>query len=485
MFVFMPVTLLAFFLAARVSRTLALFFLLLASLVFYSGWSGFPWLVICSFTFNYLVARTLIWSHTNAAPAVPRLVLGGGIAVNLALLFYFKYTNFAVMSILPHVGIVLPSPGIVLPIGISFFTFTQIAFLVDIARREVTETDFLKFGLFVTYFPHLLAGPIIHHKEVMPQFGKNSTYLPSVENFSIGLTIFTIGLFKKVVLADTYIPAASQLFAGDHVPLLFESWRGALAYSLQIYFDFSGYSDMAIGLSRLFGIDLPINFNSPYKAVSIIDFWRRWHMTLSRFLRDYLYIPLGGNRRGEGRRYVNLFLTMLLGGIWHGAGWTYVIWGALHGTYLVINHLCHSAGLRLRGHAPRLAGWALTFLAVVVGWVFFRAPNVATALMILKGMAGLNNSGGLHALLHEEISITGFAAIGMGIAIALFLPNSQQLMQKFHPGLLPQEMRGDSGYHGWLVVQRLTLALGILAGLVFFVALSRMSHVTEFIYYQF
>ncbi len=208
-----------------------------------------------------------------------------------------------------------PPPNVVLPIGISFFTFTQIAYLVDVARREVSEPAYLRFGLFVSYFPHLLAGPIIHHKDIMPQFDKSSVYRLSTINIAVGLTIFVIGLFKKVALADSFVPSAALAFTGDHPPLLLEAWRSVLAYTLEIYFDFSGYSDMAIGLSRLFGIELPLNFNSPYKATSIIDFWRRWHMTLSKFLRDYLYYALGGNRKGKIRRYANLYITMLLGGI--------------------------------------------------------------------------------------------------------------------------------------------------------------------------
>jgi alginate O-acetyltransferase complex protein AlgI len=247
--------------------------------------------------------------------------------------------------------------------------------------------------------PHLIAGPVLHHKEMMPQFARPETYRFSWDNMTIGLTIFTIGLFKKSVLADGVSPYANVAFHAvdmeEKLDLL-ASWGGALAYTAQLYFDFSGYSDMAIGLSRMFGIVLPLNFNSPYKATNIIDFWRRWHMTLSRFLRDYLYIPLGGNRKGPMRRQINLMVTMLLGGLWHGASWNFVLWGGLHGLYLAINHgwrsLCkrYFPGLGDTGILGKLTAWAFTFIAVVVAWVFFRATTLDGALNMLSGMIGLH-----------------------------------------------------------------------------------------------
>ena len=304
------------------------------------------------------------------------------IAANLALLGYYKYAIFFVSNVQKLIGHVGPLPEIVLPLGISFFTFTQIAFLVDAHRGLARDYSFTHYTLFVTYFPHLIAGPILHHREMMPQFDRRATYTLNWDNVAVGLTMFIIGLFKKTVIADDMAGFASPAFnaaaAGTQLTLL-EAWGAALAYTFQIYFDFSGYTDMALGASRMFGIVLPLNFRSPYKARSIIDFWRRWHITLSRFLRDYVYIPLGGNRKSVPRRYENLLLTMLIGGLWHGAGWTFVFWGALHGIYLVINHGWRSLRRRIDIAAPpgaRALATLTTFVAVVVAWVFFRASGL-------------------------------------------------------------------------------------------------------------
>ena len=319
------------------------------------------------------------------------------IAVNLFFLIYFKYANFFVDNLNHLTGSALSLATVVLPLGISFFTFTQIAFLADTWQGKVKEFNFVHYALFVTYFPHLIAGPVLHHAEMMPQFAKRNVCHVNWDNMAVGLSIFVLGLAKKVLLADAVADFSTPVFdavkAGGQ-PMLFESWVGALAYTLQLYLDFSAYSDMAIGLSLMFNVRLPLNFNSPYKATCIIDFWRRWHMTLSRFLRDYLYIPLGGSRLGTKRRYVNLMLTMLLGGLWHGAGWTFVIWGALHGFYLLVNHawraLKQHFGWSHGGRLATLAAGALTFLAVVVGWVFFRADSFSSAVTMLQGMVGVN-----------------------------------------------------------------------------------------------
>src|SRR5262249_37293646 len=273
---------------------------------------------------------------------------------------------------------------VTLPLGISFFTFTQVAYLADVAYGHAYERNFAKYVLFVTYFPHLIAGPIMHHREMMPQFDTAMPRLSS-DRLAIGLTVFSIGLFKKVVIADFLATIADPVFAAAAKGAVSgaDAWGGTLAYSLQIYFDFSGYCDMAIGMSYLFGIVLPFNFDAPYKAQSIAEFWHRWHITLSRFLRDYLYIPLGGNRHGEARRNWNLAVTMLIGGLWHGAGWTFVIWGGLHGLFLIVNH----SWLKLTARVPMLArasetivyyalSLALTQLCVALAWVFFRAESL-------------------------------------------------------------------------------------------------------------
>jgi len=348
-FLFLPITLLGFHLLGKegYNRT-AIAWLVGASLFFYGWWNpAYLALILFSIVFNYGVGVSL-----GYAPNSPKKksVLFLGVASNLGLLGYYKYANFFIENINVITGAEIVLDQIILPLAISFFTFQQIAYLVDVYRDKVKEHNFLHYCLFVTFFPQLIAGPIVHHKEMLPQFAQAITYRLRAKHLAVGFTIFVIGLFKKVVLADGIAVYATPVFeiAEFNVALtFFEAWGGALAYSFQLYFDFSGYSDMAIGIARMFGIRLPLNFNSPYKAISIIDFWRRWHLTLSRFFRDYVYIPLGGQRKGEIRRLVNLAITMLLGGLWHGAGWTFVFWGGLHGLFLVINHIWSNAKIKM------------------------------------------------------------------------------------------------------------------------------------------
>jgi alginate O-acetyltransferase complex protein AlgI len=390
---YLPIVFAAFFLIARISRLLAALWLALASLFFYGWWDArYVTLLLGSVSFNYTMGWLI--AHRAGKPT-GRWILASAVTANLILLGIFKYADFFIGSINAAADTNLPLANIVLPLGISFFTFTQIAFLVDAYRGIAREYSPVHYLLFVTYFPHLIAGPVLHHKQMMPQFELEQTYRLRGETVVAGLSVFVIGLAKKVVLADSVAGFATPVFAaadqGTQVTF-FDAWGGALAYTFQLYFDFSGYSDMAIGLSLLFGIQLPLNFSSPYRAPNIIEFWRRWHMTLSQFLRDYLYIPLGGNRKGPVRRHVNLMITMLLGGLWHGASWTFVFWGGLHGAFLVANHVWRSlvAGYR-RPEASvvgRGLGVLLTFLCVVVAWVFFRAETFGGALSILQGMSG-------------------------------------------------------------------------------------------------
>ena len=395
---FLPLVLAGCFALARWRQPAALAWLVLASLAFYGWWDvRYVPLLAASVAFNYCAGQAIAGRGGRAGRGAG-LLLAAGVAANLALLGWFKYAGFfaAGLNALHDTGVRLGD--IVLPLGISFFTFTQIAYLVDMYRDPV-RYGFMPYALFVTYFPHLIAGPILHHREMMPQFAAAPALRWDAGNLAAGATLFAIGLFKKTVIADGIGPYAAPVFehaAHGYAPSLLEAWGAALAFGLQLYFDFSAYSDMAIGLSKMFGIRLPLNFDSPYKAASIIEFWRRWHMTLSRFLREYLYIPLGGNRHGALRRYLNLFVTMLLGGLWHGAGWTFVAWGAAHGALLALNH-----GWRaLRGRFAPGPGWiaggeralgaALTFVAVFAAWVLFRAENLGSAVSILRGMAGLN-----------------------------------------------------------------------------------------------
>ncbi|WP_263771540.1 MBOAT family O-acyltransferase [Propionivibrio soli] len=368
-----------------------------ASVAFYGYWMPeFTLLLLGSIVWNFVVGKhigtldPLGGDERKRRRAKRWLIIG--VTGDLVVLAYFKYAGFFIANLNALLDQTWSLGNIVLPIGISFFTFTQIAFLADSYLKGTREYRFVHFGLFVTYFPHLIAGPVLHHAQMMPQFKEVATYRLNVANVAAGMAIFAIGLSKKVVFADGVSPYADAVFnaaaLGQH-PHLVEAWMGALAYTFQLYFDFSGYSDMAIGLSWMFNVKLPYNFNSPYKALNISDFWRRWHMTLSAFLRDYLYIPLGGNQKGPRRRYINLMVTMVLGGLWHGASWTFVFWGTLHGIYLVINHAFQKLVNNfydLNGPAFKLVAWAMTFLSAVVAWVFFRAPDFPTALRVLNGM---------------------------------------------------------------------------------------------------
>jgi alginate O-acetyltransferase complex protein AlgI len=422
-------------------------------------------------------------------PHVHRLLVGS-IAADLLLLGFYKYANFFVTSVNDIAGTGLPPLAIVLPIGISFFTFTQIAFLVDAYRGSAKEYSFTHYLLFATYFPHLIAGPILHHAEIMPQFESPSPYRFSQRSFAMGVTIFTIGLAKKVLVADHFGASASPVFdaahAGVSIPLT-AAWIGVLSYTFQLYFDFSGYTDMAIGISRLFGVDLPINFYSPYKSASIIEFWQRWHMTLSRFLRDYLYIPLGGNRKGRIRRYLNLMVTMLLGGLWHGANYTFLLWGGLHGLYLVANHAWRSLRRRTGSSdavAPtptasaRLAGGVVTFLCVTVAWVFFRADDLGAASDLLHGMLGLSGltvhprPGEEHLLVH---SLPGFAAVFLAAGVLVWaMPNTRQITDR-----LERALDHPATHVSYLRI------VPAAVGVVFALAVLEMRKISSFLYFQF
>ena len=442
-FLFLPVVFAGFFLIAPRSHNAAALWLFAASLFFYGYWMPeFTGLLVGSICVNFYIgtriSRTLQAAAAEAKHRESRRWLVAGIAFNLGLLGYFKYANFFVDTINAATGVGLDVGKVVLPIGISFFTFTQIAFLADAYQKGIREYKFIHYGLFVTYFPHLVAGPVLHHAQMMPQFERKATYRMNAVNIAAGLSIFAIGLLKKIVLAEGISPYANSVVDGADTGLLptqAEAWLGALAYTFQLYFDFSGYSDMAIGLSLLFNVRLPFNFNSPYRAGNISEFWRRWHMSLSAFLRDYLYIPLGGNQKGKVRRYVNLMITMLLGGLWHGASWTFVFWGGLHGLYLVVNHGFRSlTASRLpaltRMMIYRLASWLVTMCAVVVAWVFFRAQTFSGAGRVLEGMfLPDSNANRVHRLLwNSGLQLeTGAVACIVLAAIACVAPNSNRI----------------------------------------------------------
>jgi D-alanyl-lipoteichoic acid acyltransferase DltB (MBOAT superfamily) len=495
--VFLPVTLGVYLLIIRQGwRKQSFDWLVLASFFFYGWWkwSNVP-LLIGSLLFNYTIGT---WLGKIPPGRCAKVLLVLGLTGNLLFLGYFKYANFFIDNANALFGLGWTFNHLVLPLGISFITFQKIAYLVDSYQGRTRGYGFRDFCLFVSFFPQLIAGPIVHHSELMPQFRRKDSG-PTWEDFGVGVTLFVIGLGKKMLVADPFATFANPVFNAAHkgtAPGFAVAWIGALAYTMQIYFDFSGYTDMAIGLGRLFGIRLPLNFNSPYKATNIADFWRRWHMTLSRFLRDYLYIPLGGNRKGPARRYINLMITMLLGGLWHGAGWTFVAWGGLHGLYLSIFHRWHDwrAGAGQPRPTPSAAGlWAgrvVTFLLVLVGWVFFRAESFSAAIKVLEGMVGL------HGLTFgtEGLNLNLREATKMGVlflVVVWVFPNSHELLAAHTPALeyaqdpprvnLAPTPRWLSRLLTWQpnLLWALLLAALMVAGIL------NLSRPSDFIYWQF
>ena len=516
LFLFLPVVFAGFFWLARFDHKLGALWLAFSSLFFYGWWSPkYVGLLLISAVINYSLAYVV--GHKRSRTHA-KIILIFAIAANLSLLGFYKYANFFINTTNWMSGGSLHLVDIVLPLGISFFTFTQIAFLVDVYRGVAREYNFIHYLLFVTYFPHLIAGPVLHHGQMMPQFAQRQTYRLQLDHVALGLSIFTFGLAKKVLLADNFADYAEPVFAAAGLgiqPDFIEAWTGALSYTLQLSFDFSGYSDMAIGISMLFGVKLPINFNSPYKAANIIDFWRCWHMTLSQFLRDYLYIPLGGNRNGKIMRHVNLMITMLLGGLWHGANWTFVIWGGLHGLYLVVNHAWRSlvAGrLSTQGIPARiyyLAAMLVTFLCVVIAWIFFRAQSFSSAILVLKGCFGyggislpsklgalVDSLGYLGSLLPAGMSyggvflnIPGLGSVGgiapfarllaFGLLIVWLAPNTQQFFN------FVEQTGKRAKLFNWTISWQPKPMVGFIIGCVFCLAISKLDKVSTFLYYQF
>lgn len=514
-FLFLPITLLVFFKMGEMGyRKMTLAWLVGASLFFYGWWNpAYLVLLIGSIFFNYSIGEILT-THPQGKIVRKKAILVLGILVNLGLIAYFKYANFFIDSVNHLAGSNFFLDKILLPLAISFFTFQQITYLVDTYNGETKEHDFLHYCIYVTFFPQLIAGPIVHHSEMFPQFTKDSIFRFSHKHFSIGITIFSIGLFKKVILADGIAPWATFFFEGaaeGTTVTFFEAWGGAFAYTLQLYFDFSGYSDMAIGLARMFGILLPLNFNSPYKAFNISDFWRRWHMTLSRFFRDYFYIPLGGNQRSQGRTLFNLMISMLLGGLWHGAGWTFVVWGGLHGFYLIINHLWlvykNSLGLEINTWWSHTVAKLLTFVAVMFAWVFFRADSLNTALSVVKGMLGINGFylrdswlyklGPLGTLLnnlgvkfvspdHWDLLLHGYSmfwSLSL-LAIVWLLPNTQQIMNESRPGF--EIGSGETQHSNFKVLHwRPNIVCAGLCSIICVYMILNLAEISEFLYFQF
>jgi len=445
-FAFLPLVLIFYFYLNSIGQNrLSKLFLVSASLFFYAWWNvNYLPIILASMVFNYFVGKYL--NHKNRHK---KKMLTLAIILNLSLLSYFKYYDFFIENFNLLFNLNSGLLYLALPLAISFFTFQQIAYLVDSYRGETKEYDFLNYSLFVTFFPQLIAGPIVHHKEMMPQFAQNTNNRINFTNIAMGVFIFSMGLFKKVVIADTFSIWATAGFDVAPTLNLVEAWVSSLSYTFQLYFDFSGYTDMAIGIALLFNIKLPINFNSPYKALSIQDFWRRWHITLSRFLRDYIYIPLGGNRKGELFTYTNLMITFILGGLWHGAGWTFLFWGFLHGAALVIHRIWSKLGFKLW----TWLAWFITFNFINIAWVFFRAKEWDDAIKVLGSMFSLDYIVLPNALISslgflEEFGVSfGFfcaniatSGVGdylfvwlfLGFIVILFFKNSSEKLQTFN-----------------------------------------------------
>ncbi len=481
-FVFLAVTVLGFRLLEKGAPTGRRVFLLLASYAFYAWWRADFLLLLCGSTLvNFAIGREIEQRHARRQDR--RALLIGGLVFNLGLIATFKYDTLFVGTANDLLGLGLPVPHFFLPLAISFFTFEQISYLVDAEAGKTHGYSLLDYALFVAYFPHLIAGPIVRHNDLIPQFRQLRS---ANDDLSTGITLFTIGLAKKSLIADNLAPFADAIFnaAGRGTQLgPTDSWLGTLFFAFQIYFDFSAYSDMALGSSVMLGMRLPVNFHSPYKSASIIEFWRRWHISLSAFLRDYLYFPLGGNRRGRARRYLNLFITMLLGGLWHGASWTFMLWGGLHGLYLAVNHAFRHAsrGMTVPAALRRplhVCSVALTFAATTLAWIVFRSPDLASAGNVVGGLFGAGHS--------AVVSFSPLAAVALLLlgVIVWLMPNSMELTWRYRPALpspYPDQPVTPAPRLAW----RPTALNAGAYGLVCILAVLALSNLKPFIYFQF
>jgi D-alanyl-lipoteichoic acid acyltransferase DltB (MBOAT superfamily) len=496
-FAFVPVTLAGFWLCSRISPYLSKIWLCAASIVFY-GWWDVKWIpvLLVSIIFNYLIASLMI--ERSRAGRQTNILLFIGVSLNLAALIYYKY----IFWLFGVAGLDISWGSVGLPLGISFFTFTQIAFLVDVSQGMKERYDPVNYLLFVTFFPHLIAGPIVHHRDLMPQFEDKRNYSFQPSEFAVGLAIFSIGLAKKTLLADNLAEVSSRMLDGGNVGPA-AAWAGAITYSLQLYFDFSGYSDMAIGLARMFGVKFPLNFDSPYKATSIIDFWQRWHITLTRFLTAYVYNPLalalvrarasrGLSTSKKASQTIRGFLemialptcaTMVIAGVWHGAGLQFLVFGALHGAYISINHAWRTFGFR--GSQNKSAAFrfsyaiacgALVYLCVLVAQIFFRATSFDGAISVLGDMMGLHAHAAFDPVLLGKDKVLAAAAI----LIVLFAPNTQEIMARFGPAL---DVEGRLRPTRLLVSYSIRSAIAL--GVILFLGLHNIQENQPFIYFQF
>ncbi len=503
-FAFLPIVLFGFYaIGSRSHHRIAISWLVGSSLFFYAWWNpAYLSIILISMLFNYAMGTVLSGNIKSKA------LLTSAITVNLLTLAYYKYCNFFIENLNHFTDANFNVEHIILPLAISFFTFQQIAYLIDAYKGETREYNFLSYCLFVTFFPQLIAGPIVHHREMLPQFAKDTLYKLSYRHLFIGLSIFTLGFFKKAVLADgtsDYVNVTFALAQTGTAITFFAAWAGSLCYAFQLYFDFSGYSDMAIGIARMFGIILPMNFNSPYKSTNITLFWRRWHMTLSRFLRDYLYIPLGGNRKGKARQLINLMITMVLGGLWHGAGWTFTLWGFLHGCYLIIHNAWHQLSQFFGIKLHKLFAWWITFSAILFAWVPFRALTFESTINIWRGMLGMNGfylpkwmkkfSNNIEPWTSDiPISFVGiFHHLGpvklmdilwfvLLFIIAFYMPNTQQFMQRYRPVF---EATKNYKIKTLKLFWRPSLGWSLMISFLFVYATLSLTRISEFLYFQF
>jgi len=516
--IFLPVTLAVYYAVGPLNVRLAALWLCLTSLVFYGWWNPqFVVLLAGSIAFNYLISQLIL--HNTARPKWQSMIVAFGVGADLVLLFHYKY--FAtLLNFLTDLGMTRTTmDDIILPLGISFFTFTQIGYLLDCKAGVVKERSLLSYVLFVTFFPHLIAGPILHHKEMMPQFAQPENYRFKAENLSVGAMLFTIGLAKKVLLADGIAPYADAGFAAPGELMFWGSWGASVCYALQLYFDFSGYSDMALGLAKMFGIRFPLNFNSPYKASSIIDFWARWHMTLTRYITAYLYYPVAmavskwrtdhnlpvgsaGIRTPGGFAssiVVPTLFTMTLAGVWHGAGFQFIVFGLLHAMYLSVNHAWRifvvgrkPAAARQVGVIKRAACILLTFVAVLIAQAFFRAHGVGDAMLLMQGMVGARGMESLDLSTHVAGLPWGDAwRVIVGhhmqllytivlLGIAWFTPNAHQILGRYSPALFkPQE--APRAFMRWRPNTAWLVAMLVLL----FLCLVNLHKETRFLYFQF
>ena len=510
LFILLPISILIYYTSYfYISRKASIIVLIICSLVFYSYWNPvYLLLLFFSILFNYSSYKYIIIQKKYSFS-----ILIFSILINLLILFYYKYFNFFIHNINIAFDSSFNFEKIILPLAISFFTFQQITFLVDSYNQKVKNVKFIEYCLFVTFFPQLIAGPIVHHGEMIPQFSSEKKINFNIDKIGIGFLIFIIGLFKKTVIADGISKYSNHIFLladSSSLESFFGSWVGATSYAFQIYFDFSGYSDMAFGIALMFCIVLPINFYSPYKCNNIIDFWKTWHITLSRFLKNYIYIPIGGNKYGEFLKYRNIFVTMLLGGIWHGAAWGFIIWGSIHGTFIIINHLWNHLSNQYQQLKYLkntivfgLISHVLTFLLITIAWVFFRAETLDGAVLLVNSMIGINGIS-LHHSLHSlvelfpsifytaDITIPWFGPttplitvpmlIGLFLFVKLF-PNTYQYFH-FNKNKLDKSSYLNNIYKKYFSFKPDNKNLIIFALLILFM-ISYYHDSSEFLYWQF